>query len=263
MKRPGFCILLTLTFILPFIVNGCIPSKPTEEVEILPSERLIKRLEANRRKVKNFEGFGTISISSPELNANASIKVILQKPDSLYFEIYGPFGIDLAQAVITNESFLFYDIMNNKVYRGNNNSEALKNIFKLDISFNDLLEALTGAVNLTPKLSSEPSDYNVVYDKYILTYDDQLSEVITRYYIDIRDLVITEYQLLDRSENVFLDGVFSKFSVLESIPVPFNTNIKYHKQNQSIKIEYRKAEINKDNLKLTMEIPTDAEVEEW
>lgn len=262
MKRSGLIILFVLSVLMP-LINGCIPSKPTEEVEILPSERLLKRLEANRRKVKNFEGFGTISVNSSELNASASIKVVLQKPDSLYFEIYGPFGIDLAQALITNGSFLFYDVMNNKVYKGKNNSEALRSIFKLDITFDDLLEALTGAINLTPKLSREPSDYNVVYDKYILTYDEPGSELITRYFVDIRDLVITEYQLIEQTDNVILDGVFSKFTMLESIPVPFNTNVKYTKQNQSIKIEYRKAEVNKNKVKLTLNIPSDAEVEEW
>lgn len=262
MKKLSLIALAFIIVILPLIINGCIPSKPTEEVEILPSERLLKRLEANRRKIKNFEAFGTISINSPDINADASIKVVLQKPDSLYFEIYGPFGIDLAQAVITKESFMFYDIMNNKVYRGMNNSDALKNIFKIEITFDDLLEALTGAVNLTPKLSHEPTDYNVVYDKYILTYDDS-SDVITRYFVDIRNLVITEYQLLDREENVFLNGLFSNFQQREGIPVPFNTNVKYHERNQSIKLEYRRAEVNKKSVKLTMNIPADAEVEEW
>lgn len=262
--RKYLSVLLTFTAVLlPLLISGCIPSKPTEEVEILPSERLIKRLEANRRKVKNFEGFGTISINSPDLNANATIKVVLQKPDSLFFEMYGPFGIDLAQAVITNESFIFYDIMNNKVYRGNNNTDALKSIFNLDITFNDLIEAMTGAVNLTPKLSSEPTEYTVVYDKYILTYGDSLDDVKTRYFVDIRDLVITEYQLLEEDDDVFLDGVFSKFNVKEGIPIPFQTNVKYHKKKQSIKLEYRRAEINKDNVNLTMDIPAEAEVEEW
>ncbi|MGE5681271.1 MAG: hypothetical protein ACM34K_10380, partial [Bacillota bacterium] len=99
MKKTVYIFLYLMIITLPLVYVGCVPSKPAEEAEIVPSDRLIKKLEANRRKVKNFEGTGSLNINTPDLNTTASFKVLLQKPDSVYLEIYGPFGIDLAQAL--------------------------------------------------------------------------------------------------------------------------------------------------------------------
>ena len=100
-------------FLLPallllFLFDGCVPSKPTEDMELLPSERLINKLEANRRKIKNFEGVGIFEIESDQFNNSASFQVIMQKPDSIYFSVLGPFGIELAQVLVTKENYIFY-----------------------------------------------------------------------------------------------------------------------------------------------------------
>ncbi|MCW8817658.1 MAG: hypothetical protein OQK52_07295, partial [Ignavibacteriaceae bacterium] len=69
-----FLIAVLLLF---FVLDGCVPSKPTEEAEILSSERLINKLEANRRKIKNFEGVGTFEIQSEQFNDGASFQVVM------------------------------------------------------------------------------------------------------------------------------------------------------------------------------------------
>jgi outer membrane lipoprotein-sorting protein len=246
-----------------FIYEGCVPSKPTEKVELLPSERLTKKLEANRRKIKNFEGTGTIEINTPEVNTTANFKITMQRPDSVYLEVYGPFGIELAQALVTSNDFSFYDAMHNTLYKGNSNSDILRKIFKVDMSFSDLTDAFIGAVNLTPKLTQNPSNYEIVYDKYVLTYIDSLTTAKTKYTVDIRDLVVTNYQLLGSDESLRLDGSYSKFKLVNGIPVPFLTEIKNNSQKQNIKIEYRKVDVNKKNSRITFEIPEDAEVVKW
>ena len=140
MRKLIFYFIVLLNFIL--IIPGCVPSKPTEDVEILPSERLISKLEANRRRIQSFEGSGTIHIQSNKFNNNATFNVVLMKPDSIYLTIMGPFGIELAQALVTNKSFIFYDALHNTAYEGESTDEVLKNIFKIDLPFNDLLQAL-------------------------------------------------------------------------------------------------------------------------
>ncbi|MCU7496945.1 MAG: DUF4292 domain-containing protein [Ignavibacteria bacterium] len=259
-------LLLVLLYLVPFftfIYEGCVPSKPTEKVELLPSERLTKKLEANRRKIKNFEGTGTIEINTPEVNTTANFKITMQRPDSVYLEVYGPFGIELAQALVTSNDFSFYDAMHNTLYKGNSNSDILRKIFKVDMSFSDLTDAFIGAVNLTPKLTQNPSNYEIVYDKYVLTYIDSLTTAKTKYTVDIRDLVVTNYQLLGSDESLRLDGSYSKFKLVNGIPVPFLTEIKNNSQKQNIKIEYRKVDVNKKNSRITFEIPEDAEVVKW
>ena len=115
MKKPGIIVLISFYLII-LSISGCVPSKPTEEVEILPAERLVNKLEVNRRRIKTFEGSGTLYIKSPQLDNKASFQITLVKPDSIYLSIMGPFGIQLAQALVTNDNFIFYDALQNTAY---------------------------------------------------------------------------------------------------------------------------------------------------
>ena len=121
--------------------DGCVPSKPTDDVEILSSERLINKLEVNRRRIKSFEGNGTILVKNSQMNNSASFRVVLQKPDSIYLTIFGPFGIELAQALVTKSNFIFYDALKNTAYEGKVDDEVLRDIFRIDLSFSELLDA--------------------------------------------------------------------------------------------------------------------------
>jgi outer membrane lipoprotein-sorting protein len=116
--------------VLVLLIEGCVPSKPLEEVELLPSERLINKLEANRRKIKNFEGVGVFEIESEQFNNSATFQIIMQKPDSIYFSVLGPFGIELAQALVTKDSYVFYDALQNTAYRGGVDDDILKKYFQ-------------------------------------------------------------------------------------------------------------------------------------
>jgi len=108
-------IIISLTIFI-FLFDGCVPSKPTEDVELLPSERLINKLEANRRKIKNFEGIGVFEIESDQYSNSANFQIVMQKPDSIYFSVLGPFGIELAQALVTKDDYVFYDALQNTAY---------------------------------------------------------------------------------------------------------------------------------------------------
>ncbi|MDP4174577.1 MAG: DUF4292 domain-containing protein [Bacteroidota bacterium] len=263
MKKIVVVFLYSIVTLFPLFYVGCVPSKPSEETEIVPSDRLVKKLEANRRKVKNFEGVGSLNIHTPELTTNASFKVVLQKPDSVYLEVYGPFGIDLAQALVTDNTFTFYDEMHNKVYKGKSNSDILKKIFKVDLSFSDLMDAFTGAVNLTPKLTKQPDNYEIVYDKYVLTFIDPVNSQKNKYTIDIRDLVITDYQVLSSEDKMIFESVYSKFKLQDGISIPYTTNISIKNLDQNLKIDYRKIDLNKKNVSISLNIPDDAEIVEW
>lgn len=255
--------LLLLLIIILFSLEGCIPSKPTEEIEILPSERLINKLEVNRRRIKTFEGNGTLTINSKELNNSAAFRVILSKPDSIYLTIMGPFGIELAQALVTQNDFIFYDALNNTAYEGEVTDEVLHEIFKVNLPFTDLIDAFVGSVNLTENLYKNPDEYAVIYDQYVLTYIDSLTNVAKTFKVDVRELGITDYQVVDNTGKKVLEGKYSDFNILESVAVPYRITVKNVRQNQTISIEYRNMAANKSNTHINFKIPSDASVIKW
>jgi len=261
LKKNGIIVLLV--FITLIMIAGCIPSKPTEEYELLPSERLINKLEANRRKIKSFEGNGTIIVNTPTMDNSATFRVVLQKPDSIYLTIMGPFGIELAQALVTKENFVFYDALQNTAYTGSVNSNILQSIFRINLSFDDLLDAFVGSVNLTPNLYRQPDKYFVDGDKYVLTYLDSARQNKTVYKVDVRQLGITDYQLFSIEGDQTLEGKYSKFELLENVAVPYKIQIQNIEDDQKIDIDYRKISVNKNNIQIDFKLPDDATIIKW
>jgi outer membrane lipoprotein-sorting protein len=261
LKIFKWIIFLAAFFI--FFFEGCVPSKPTEDVELLPSERLINKLEANRRKIKNFEGVGVFEIESDQYNNSANFQIVMQKPDSIYFSVLGPFGIELAQALVTKDDYVFYDALQNTAYIGKVNDDILKNIFKINLSFSDLIDAFIGSVNLTPNLYKQPNNYAVVGEQYMLTYVDTDNELTSVYKVDIRQLGITDYTLTSDDKTIDLEGKYSKFELIENVAIPFSIEISNKVENQELKIRYKNIYANSKGLKVKFELPEDAEIIEW
>jgi outer membrane lipoprotein-sorting protein len=250
---------LNIMLILP----GCVPSKPTDDVEILPSERLINKLEVNRRRIKTFEGNGTLSVRASGMNQSASFRVVLQKPDSLYLTIMGPFGIELAQALVTDKNFVFYDALHNTAYQGEIDSNILQEIFKINLSFGELMDAFIGSVNLTKNLYQPPTEYNVDYDKYVLTYIEPENGNKTIYRVDVRELGITDYYVFNSNGDELLEGKYSKFDFHENVAVPYKIEIQNEEDNQRIDIEYKNINVNKSSIVIDFKVPGDAVIIKW
>lgn len=258
-----FRLLFFPVLLIILASEGCVPSKPIEDEELLSSERLINKLEANRRKIKNFEGVGVFEIESEQFSNSASFQIIMQKPDSIYFSVLGPFGIELAQALITKEKYVFYDALQNIAYHGNVNDNVLHNIFKVNLTFSDILDAFLGSVNLTPNLYKQPSNYSVDGEEYVLTYTDDDKKLTTIYRVDILQLGITDYKFVSSDGSINLEGNYSKFELIENVAIPFNIEITNNVENQKVKIRYNNIYANAKGLKVKFDLPVDAEIIEW
>ena len=261
MRKISLIILFLSNMLL--IIIGCVPSQPTEEFELLPSERLTNKLEANRRKIKTFEGSGTIFVNSPSMDNSATFRIVLLKPDSIYLTIMGPFGIELAQALVTKEKFTFYDALQNTAYVGSVNSNALQSIFRINLSFEDLLDAFIGSVNLTNNLYRAPDNYYVEDERYVLTYLDSARTNKTIYKVDVRQLGITNYQLFGLDETLMLQGNYADFELLENVAVPYKIAIENKTDDQKISIDYKKIIVNKKNIYIDFKLPDDATIIKW
>ncbi len=262
MKKTIQIILILIISIS--LMESCVPSKEVYEEEILPADRLIKKLEAKRRKVKTFRGTGVFSVESPELNAKASFEVKLKKPDSLQFAIYGPFGIDLAYMLVTKSDYLFYDVLKNKAYKGPVRDEIIQKLFHVNISFDDLIDAFTGAVNLTDKLRRMPDNYSVNEEYYTLTFIDSVKNKKSIYNVLINTLAITNYELAALDGTGIFKSKYSGFKTyLRNVPVPRNTHFVNVQKDQAVDINYRRIEVNKNIEKMTFPIPEDVKITEW
>lgn len=256
-------LLLILPVILILELNGCAPSKPAEKVRLISPDRLIKKLEANRRKIKTFIGTGTLTINSPIANATSKFEIMIKKPDSMKVSFFGPFGIDLAQILITPQYFQFYDIINNTLYRGRMRDDIMKLLLKVDLSFYEVIDALAGSVNLTDKLRIEPDSYEVQDNLYKLTYNDSLKSIRQSYFIDSGDLAIVQNLVTGWTGQNLLEGKYSHFKHFEEVPIPFQIQLADVKNHQKMKVEYGNVEVNEPANDFKISLPNDVKVVEW
>lgn len=256
-------LILSSILLIIIIIAGCAPTKPVIEERVLSADRLIKRLEANRRKIKSFNGAGVISVSSNQINARSTFQVTLKKPDSLKISFYGPFGIDLAHSLITPTNFQFYDVINNTLYRGHMRDGIIERVLKVNFSFDELIDALAGSVNLTEKLRVEPDRFSNTTNTYILTYLDSENDIEKIYNIRSDDFAIIENILKKTDGKVLVEGKYSKFKNYEDVPVPHEITLNDIANKQNLKVEYRQIVVNKNTGSLKLDIPSDVNVIEW
>lgn len=258
-----FIFTLVLCSISLSIFHSCVPTKPVDEERILPPERLIKKLEGNRRKIKSFKGNGVLIVESPEFSANTNFEVQLKKPDSIKISIYGPFGIDLAHGLVTKNDFIFYDVLKNNAYTGESDNKILEKLFRVNLTFDDIIDAFAGAINLTDKLQREPDNYKVTGEYYTLRYIDTVRNTRSMYKIQVDNLALEEYKLSNsKGENLF-EGWYSGFKMFDDIPVPYKTIVKNNLFSQTLNIEYRNVSINPRLNKLQIKLPNDVNVVKW
>jgi len=258
-------VLLRLCGVILLIVYiiGCAPSRQFDDDRVLSADRLIKRLEANRRKVKTFRGTGLLNIQSNQLNAKSNFEVMVKKPDTVKVSFYGPFNIDLAQVLITPTDFQFYDIINNSLYTGKLREGIMKQILKVDMSFDEVLDALTGSVNLTDKLRSEPDLYETTGNNYRLTYIDSVNSINRIFLVRANDLAISSNILKDFKNNTLVEGNYSAFRNIEEVSIPFEINMNDIINKQKLRVEYRTIEVNKNVDRLRLDLPNDVRIIEW
>ncbi len=259
MKKNN-CLRLPLILIAALSFQFCSAPKPVIEERVIPPERLIKRIEGNRRKVKTFEGSGVIRVESKQFTGSANFEVALKKPDSIKISIYGPFGIDLAHGLVSKTDFQFYDVMRNRLYIGSNDKSVLKDLFKVDLSFNDLMDAFSGSVNLTDKLLNEPDEYAQNEDAYILSYFDKRFNQTSTYNIKKDDLALTRFEVIDVNDNIVLKSLYDDIKLFDGVPIPYEVAVDYRKNSQKLFLEYRKMEVNNDVNKLSLVLPKDVEI---
>ena len=125
--------LLIFIFSISIII-GCSSEKKISTTEkIIPASRLLRKMEGNRRKIKTFQGTGTIRVKSEKFSGKTSFEVFIKKPDSIKISIYGPFGIDVAHGLFSDGSVVFYDVLKNRVYTSSESTNILQTLFNINI----------------------------------------------------------------------------------------------------------------------------------
>ncbi len=259
-KNFGLSILLLL---FTFGLISCSSEKEIARKEkVIPAERLVVKLEANRRKIKTFHATGVITVNSPQVNSKFNFSVDYKKPDSLKLTAFGPFGIEIAQLLLTEDFFNYYDALGNTLYQGSNGKQISQKIFRIPLGFNELKNLLLGKADFTAVLRKKPTRYALENGAYVLHFREPESGFERRYVILKNNLSLDNFEIVNKKNEKVFSVVYSKFKKAKGgrEPFPYKIRVESQAKNSVLEIEYHTVKINGNINDLRLQLPNDVTI---
>ena len=249
-----------LILLLPGLFIFSCTATDVETSSDITFEELRDRVNANSGKLLSLDADGEISIDSPGLSNTGSITVSIKKPDSIYTKLEGPFGIDVADLLITRNDFLYYNVNDNKVISGSSTPGNLRIIMKVNVNFDEIINAFSG------KFTFE----NTVYDDVNISMTDRnyvvtvkTKKEIRKYWIDIYYFYVTKIGTYDLNGGTLIEINYDNFYLKDGIHFPKKISIIRPKEKQFIWLTYYNEEFNNDKLTYKLKIPKSAKHIKW
>ncbi|MBV6479007.1 MAG: hypothetical protein HGGPFJEG_01768 [Ignavibacteria bacterium] len=248
-----------LFFLLCIYYYSCTASD-YEKTSDITFEELREKVNANSEKLYSLDADGEISIDSPELSNTGSITVSIIKPDSIYTKIEGPFGIDIADLLISRNDFIYYNANDNKVISGSSTPRNLKIIMKVNVSFDEIINAFSGKFTFK----------NDKYDEVKITMDNnnyivfiKSGKETRKYVIDNQNFYVRKIGTYDNEGNTLIEINYENFYFKDDIYFPKKISIIRPKEKQYIWLTYFNEEFNNNKMTYKLKIPKNAKRIKW
>lgn len=247
--------------LLSALLFSCTSSKTDSgELRSIPIKELKERINTNSKTIETFEGSGSISVETPEESNTGAIEIRIKKPDSLLVKIEGPFGIDIATALITGKEFIYYNVQENKVITGPTNEANMGAILKIKMGFDELLNSLIASFVFKDE-NNDSLDAPAENNNYLIMQNTGAGSF--QYLIEPNSLLVDRYSVFDTSNKKVLEVTYSKYSNINSVYLPEKLIIKQPDKRQTIWIDYNTKNINGKELSFKIRIPKSAKVIKW
>ena len=260
LNKTALFIIISFSIIL----WSCGGSQEDEKLNKIPVKEIKHRINENSKLIETLEASGNISFDSPENSGTGWMVVRIKKPDSVYVIIEGPFGISIANALITRKNFIYYNAQENKAIMGPTTDLNIGVILKIKVSFDDLINSFTGGFHFNDE-SADSTDAESENSYYVLQVSN--SQDKGKYYIEPAKFTIQKYNLIDANNTTKMEVNYSDY-INESasganVLFPNKIVIKNPVKSQTVYIEYSTRDINKTDLKFNIKIPKSAKVIKW
>lgn len=204
---------------------------------------------AARDSLVAFSSQATLEIRSPERNADLSATIRQRAADTLWASVRGPFGIEVARARATPDSFAVHDKLNDRLYLGAVSAAA--DYLPTPTDTRDLFDNLLGTIRPEPGITWS---LRAAGPYYQLT-DAVGGRVFT---VDPASWRTIRYQGFD--DGVLVDErTFSAFDVLHGRVLPRRIELRNPRAEMRLTIEQRQLTLNPATLAFPFS-PGDADV---
>lgn len=224
-----------------------------------PVDRILSRVSDNFKMIKSVKGEGTLDLDLKNFSNSADFDLSLLKNDSLKVNIFGPFGIEVANVLVTKKKTTFLNNFSNQVIIAETKDRNLKELIRINLEFDDLMNLLTGVVRL-PFEFEEQINVLTEGNDYLLTYSS--NDTLYNYWIDIRYMIVSKINL-SRDNKILYECKFSDFYDIDGAVMPRQIEMQDFISGDKFKIHYKEIIINSKKLDFNLIIPEDAEIRKW
>lgn len=245
------------------VLSACSGSAGND-LDKVPVKEIKQRVNNNSSLIETMEASGNIAFDSPEQSGQGWIEVRIKKPDSVFVKIEGPFGISIAQALITRYDFIYYNVQENKAILGPTNDINIGAILRIKVSFDELLSGFSGGFILsennldTLSAGSENGLYTIYAPR---------EPGAQKYFIDPSIYTVQKYNSIDENQKTIVEvnygSYFEENASGKSVYFPSSIKINNPGKNQSVYVDYVNKTFNKSDLKFSIKIPKSAKVTKW
>jgi outer membrane lipoprotein-sorting protein len=235
-----------------------------EELSKVPVKEIKQRINQNSKLIETLEASGNISFDSPEQSGSGWIEIKIKKPDTVYVKIEGPFGISIANALITRSDFVYYNVQENKVISGPSSDINIGAVLRIKVSFDELINGFTGGFNF-PENEEDSSGADSENNLYVIQQNTQGST--QKYFVEPAKYTIKKYNSFNSKNETVVEVNYTNYteeSVTDKyVNFPTGIKIKNPSKSQTVYVDYINKEINKKDLTFKMKIPKSAKVIKW
>lgn len=255
MKR-FLCVLLFFALILGGCASPAHITRPTTTYETI-AETLLQRTEA----ISELYAEGKITVETPSFAQTGSFVLFLQKPDSLYLTLQGPFGLKVGSVLLTRKEFFFYNSIENKLITGETTEENLAHLFRLPLTFDDVVGMITGGTLLAEDRHF-PDELLTENEATVFVYNTEDGK--RKYWIDPETTSLLRMQILDTDGNILIEQRFNNFRTVGTKRLPFVVQISQLQREQRLVLSYSTIKFQRPtDQKIFFSIPQNAEHIRW
>jgi len=244
--RPALIVVSTI------LVAGC--ATTYSDLSGLSPEQIADNIEGQSSSVKTFNTEGYGNFETPEGSFNATFDLWIQKPFEASIRLYGPFGIKVAQARLTDDTIIVYNSLKNEVYVGRPTPENIRRYLMIASDGSTFSEVLLGF--MVPLAHLRGADVASHYDGKAASFTYASEDTVEKFVVDGHYLRTTEYEQLVDGEEV-LSIHYSNFTKIDEVYFPRSIAFEDIHRQISARLFYQDIALN-ENDALEFNVPADA-----
>lgn len=241
--------ILLISAGLAIMLTGCpgrtvLISHGPVNPDALSVRELIRLNRASQPHLQYMKAITTLNLESPRSSSQVTGHIALKYPDSVYVKLEGIFGIDGLLASINRDSFVVYNIINKYVIMGRTDSSGIRKAFDYEVTFDELIEALTGLVFISESDTQNVIGYDADSCYYRVTFKEPHG--YRKVWMDpALQYAVVKIEHYSRADEIVLKKEFSRFEKIQNFYVPRYVRILRPAEKDLLSIYFNERIFNK------------------